>query len=116
MVDYRIWFDRYQRYKATVDLIQELAGSDSLETLDVDGHDDLLDTLLPGHRVKLWTEHVLSTSGGLPLEDRAVDVALALDVLEHVAPAERPFFINELARACKLACIFAFPIASASVV
>jgi len=116
MVDYRIWFDRFQRYRATVDLIQGLAGSNSLEILDVGGYDHFLSTLLPGHRVKLWTEHVLSSSHGLPLEDKAVDVALALDVLEHVAPDERPFFISELARVCRLACIFAFPIASASAV
>ncbi len=48
------------------------------------------------------------------MADKEVDVAVALDVLEHIPPPEREFFIGELARLSRLSCIFAFPIASAA--
>jgi len=114
MDEYRIWFDRYQRFKAAADLIEDLAGPQSLSILDVGSLDNAFALFLPRHRLKPWNDLILSSTGGLPLPDKAVDVVVALDVLEHVPAPERPFFIGELARTSKLASIFAFPIASAA--
>jgi len=76
--------------------------------------DNAFALFLPRHRLKPWNDPVLSSTGGLLLPDKAVDVAVALDVLEHVPSPERPLFITELARVSSLASIFAFPIASAA--
>jgi len=114
MDEYNIWFDRYQRFKATADLIEDLAGPQSFSILDVGSLDDAFALFLPRHLVKPWNDAVLSSTGGLPLPDKAVDVAVALDVLEHVPPLERPFFISELVRVSKQACVFAFPITGAA--
>jgi len=114
MDPYNIWFDRYQRFKATADLIEDLAGPQSLSILDVGSLDNAFALFLPRHRVKPWNDLILSSAGGLPLPDQAFDVAVALDVLEHVPPPERPFFMGELVRISRRACVFAFPIASAA--
>ena len=114
MDKYKIWFDRYQRFKATADLIEDLAGPQSLSILDVGSLGNAFALFLPRHQLKPWNDLVLSSTGGLPLPDKGVDVAVALNVLEHVPSPERPFFIGELARISKLASVFAFPIASAA--
>jgi hypothetical protein len=93
-----------------------LAGPQKLTILDVGGLDNIFSIFVPRHRVKPWNEPVLSSSGGLHLADQEVDVGVALDVLEHVPRPERDFFIGELARVSRLACVFAFPIASAAAV
>ncbi len=114
MKEYRLWFDRFQRFKATADLIEELGGPPTMEVLDVGSFDNAFSLFLPRHRVKPWNELILSSTGGLTIPPKTVDVAVALDVLEHIPPQERNFFISELARVSRLACIFAFPIASAA--
>jgi len=116
MDPYNIGFDRYQRFKATADLLEDLAGPQSLSILDVGSLDNTFALFLPRHQVQPWNDHILSSTGGLPLPDKTFDVAVALDVLEHIPPPERPFFMGELARISKLACVFAFPIASAALV
>jgi hypothetical protein len=113
-IEKQLGFDRYQRFKATADLIEDLAGTQRLHILDVGSHDDSFSPFLPRHRVRPWSGLVLSSNGGLPLADKEVDVSVALDVLEHIPPPERAFFIGELARVSRRACIFAFPIAGAA--
>lgn len=113
-IEYRIGFDRFQRFKATADLIEELAGSRTLTILDVGSHDNTFALFLPRHQVKPWNGLIRSSTGGLPLSARSVDVAVALDVLEHIPPSERPFFIEELVRVSGFASVFSFPIASAA--
>jgi hypothetical protein len=109
-----IGFDRYQRFQATAELIAGLAQGRSLSILDVGGLDNALAAFLPGHDLRPWGEKVLSSGGGLRLPDRSQDVVVALDVLEHVPPAERRYFLAELARVCRLACLVGFPIKAAA--
>jgi len=110
-----IGFDRYQRFQATAELIAELAQGRRLSILDVGGFDNALAAFLAGHDLQPWPHKVLSASGGLRLPGRSQDVVVALDVLEHVPPGERRYFISELARVCRLACVVGFPIKSAAV-
>jgi hypothetical protein len=110
----KIGFDRYQRFQATAELITGLAQGRSLRILDVGGLDNALAAFLPGHDLRPWGEQVLSGGGGLSLPDRSQDVVVALDVLEHVPPAERRYFLSELARVCRLACLVGFPIKAAA--
>lgn len=50
----------------------------------------------------------------LPFADRAFDVVLALDVLEHIPPADRPRVMGELARTARRRLIVACPTGSAA--
>ncbi|MBI4799195.1 MAG: class I SAM-dependent methyltransferase [Desulfarculus sp.] len=109
-------FDRYQRFAATAELIRQVAneaGGRRLSILDVGGFDNALAAFLPGHDLTPWGEKVLSGGGGLRLPDASQDVVVALDVLEHVPPGERRFFISELARVCRLALLVGFPVKAA---
>lgn len=107
-------FDRFQRFQATAELIAGLASGQRLSILDVGGFDNALAPFLPEHDLRPWGEKVLSSGGGLSLPDGSQDVVVALDVLEHVPPSERRYFISELARVCRLAAIIAFPVAAAA--
>lgn len=109
-----IEFDRYQRFKAVARLVEELAGSRRLEILDVGSLDNAFAGFVSRHQVRPWDQHISSEQGGLPLPDGSMDMAVALDVLEHVAPDQRRFFISEVARVSRLASIIAFPIAAAA--
>src|SRR5262249_19817238 len=51
-----------------------------------------------------------------PFRDRAVDVVLALDVLEHVLPPRRPAFVAELLRVAARAVVIAAPFDSPDVI
>ena len=102
-------FDRYQRFRAAAGMIQELAPAGGLEVLDVGPFDAAFAAFLPGCRVTACPHIVRPPDQGLPLADGAVDVTCALDVLEHVAPDEREFFLAELARAASRAVVLGFP-------
>ncbi len=52
----------------------------------------------------------------LPFEDGAFDVAVAIEVLEHVPPAQRPSLIRELQRVSRLATIVCCPVNTPEVV
>ncbi len=106
-------FDRFQRFQATAELIAGLASGQRLSILDVGGFDNALAPFLPEHDLRPWGEKVLSCGGGLSLPDGSQDVVVALDVLEHVPPGERRFFLAELGRVCRLACVVGFPIKTA---
>ncbi|MFH1059591.1 MAG: class I SAM-dependent methyltransferase [Pseudomonadota bacterium] len=109
----QLGFDRFQRFQATAELISELAQGRRLDILDVGGLDQALADFLPGHAYRPWPHKVLSHSGGLALPARSQDVVVALDVLEHVPPGQRRYFLGELARVCRLALVVGFPIKTA---
>jgi hypothetical protein len=106
-------FDRYQRFQAAAELIQGLAGGRRLSVLDVGGFDNAFAAFLPGHDFAPWSGEVRQASGGLDLPDSSRDVVCALDVLEHVAPGERRYFIAELARVADMALVLCFPVKAA---
>ena len=91
-------FDRYQRFRAAADLVEEVAGSRRLEILEVGGFDDRFRWFVPRHDLSSYDGLISRAEGGLGLPDSSCQVVVALDVLEHVAPGDRPFFLAELAR------------------
>jgi len=108
------YFDRYQRYKAAADMIYDLHGrSPGLKILDIGSLDNTFAAFLPEHTVMPYDQVIDSVQGGVPYNDKHFDMAVALDVLEHVPPDERAFFILEISRVSRLGFILAFPIASA---
>ncbi|MFZ5585551.1 MAG: hypothetical protein ACOZHQ_06450 [Thermodesulfobacteriota bacterium] len=106
-------FDRYQRFRAAAGLINGLAQGRGLAILDVGPFDDAFAAFLPGHRVQ-GHSGLVRPGSGLPMADGVAEVVCALDVLEHVAPPERAFFLAELARVASLAVVLGFPIAPAA--
>ncbi len=110
----QLGFDRYQRFRAAAELIDQLAAGRSLGVLDVGGFDNALAAFLPAHDLRPWPGLVRPESGGLGLPEASQDVVVALDVLEHVPPAERRFFLGELARVSRLALVVGFPVAAAA--
>ena len=105
----QLGFDRYQRFRAAAELIRDLAPEGGLEVLDVGTFDAALADFLPGYRVTPCDNLIRPPDQGLPLADGAVPVVCALDVLEHVAPSERGFFLAELARVASRAVVLGFP-------
>ncbi|MCA1906451.1 MAG: hypothetical protein LDL11_07675 [Desulfarculus sp.] len=105
----QIGFDRYQRFRAAADLIRGLALPPGQEVLDVGSHDAAFAAFLPDHRVIACEQIIRPPDQGLQWAEGAVPVVCALDVLEHVAPAERGFFLAELARVASRAVVLGFP-------
>ena len=52
---------------------------------------------------------VLGDARGLPFPDRAFDAVLALDVLEHIPPVDRPQVLRELVRVARKRVVVACP-------
>ena len=93
---------------AAAEIIEELAQGRRLIVLDVGGFDNAFADFLPGHEVIPYTGHI-TAEAPLHRPDGSMDVAVALDVLEHVPPEDRRFFLGELARVSRLACVVGFP-------
>lgn len=108
------YFDRYQRFRAAADLLARSVGTDQgLDILDVGAFDEALSLFLPGCAVTAHEEHVLP---GAPIAhpDNAFDVAVAMDVLEHMEHGNRPFLISELNRVSRRGFVLGFPTSGAA--
>lgn len=117
MPDAAVYFDRHQRFEAAAratDRLAALACAPRLRLLDVGPHDEALNAYLDGHDLEPHGGLVGRGHGPLPHHDAAYDAALALDVLEHVASADRAFFLAELARVARLGLVLAFPVQQAA--
>ena len=109
-----LYFDRFQRFRLAAELLGGLLGSAPGATvLDVGGHDAAFAAFLPGCAVHAY-DGMVTRGAGLPLADGAVDAAAALDVLEHVAPADRTFLLAELARVSRRGFVLCFPAPAAA--
>lgn len=108
-------FDQYERYALTAQLVHRLwpATRRPLRVLDVGGNSSPLKHLLPGDEVTLadieppgslkglpllFDRYVQASGAALPFADGTFDVVAAHDTLEHVPPAFREPFLQELAR------------------
>ncbi len=108
------YFDRYQRFKASSDLLARALGTDQgLSILDVGTFDKALSMFLPGCAVTAYEKHIRPES---PIDHprNAFDVVVALDVLEHMAPEHRPFLLSDLDRVSRLGFVLGFPTARAA--
>lgn len=108
------YFDRFQRFRAAAELVCGFAkGGRRLSVLDVGSLDNAFGGFLPGHAV-VPCEARIAPGSPAPFADASFDVCVALDVIEHVAPGERAFFIGELARVAGQGLVLAFPVAQAA--
>ena len=106
-------FDRYQRFRAVADLIRGLQQK-SLTILDVGGDDGALGRFLHGHHYTC-VDLIQGVDGSaLPYPDRAFDVVVSIDVLEHVPPARRQRFISEMIRVARRRIYLATPLATSA--
>ena len=113
--------DIYQRYSFLAKLTDILAGdgSGALTLLDVGSGPVALTKAFVSPRFDIVRADAgqcddpsivqLQPGEPLPFEDAAFDVAVAIEVLEHVPPAERPFLIRELQRVSRQATIVCCP-------
>lgn len=103
-----VYFDRYQRFKAAAELLAEMLPGQRLDLLDIGGFDDAFRAFVPDHRFTAFSG-LISPGNKAPFAAGAFDVSIALDVLEHVAPGDRQFFLAEIARVARLGCLVSFP-------
>ena len=120
--------DIYQRYSFLARLTDILSGEGSgpLTLLDVGSGPVALTGAFVSPRFDVVRADVsqfddpsivlLHPGEPLPFEDAAFDVAVALEVLEHVPPAERPSLIRELQRVSRQATIVCCPIDTPEIV
>ncbi len=116
-------FDLYERYSLLAGLVKSLA-PDARTLLDVGGamaadagHLGWVGDFLPGLDARSvdtrWLDLPrhgrLLPGASLPFEDRAIDVVCSLDVLEHVEPTQRKFWLEELWRVTRGLLVVAAP-------
>lgn len=106
------YFDRYQRFRAAAAALDRLADGRSLTVLDVGGFDDAFAAFAPHHRITPYAGIIAPEAPAEPA-DGAFDAVVALDVLEHVPPKHRGFFLAELARVAGVGVVLAHPVAAA---
>ena len=105
---YRMTFDQLQRYRLAAELIEFLRDKKPLLILDAGSREGFLRTFLPEDMIVNLDRTTFSINNfihgnilELPYPDGALDVTLALDVLEHVPSAQRTTLLNEMARVTK---------------
>ena len=120
--------DIYQRYSFLARLTDILCGdgSGALTLLDVGSGPVAVTEAFVSPRFDIVRADVsqfddpsivlLHPGEPLPFEDAAFDVAVAIEVLEHVPPAQRPSLIRELQRVSRQATIVCCPIDTPEVV
>jgi hypothetical protein len=120
--------DIYQRYSFLARLIDILTGdgSGALTLLDVGSGPVALTRAFVSPRFDIVRADAgqfddpsivrLQPGEPLPFEDAAFDVAVAIEVLEHVPPAQRPILIRELQRVSRQATIVCCPVDTPEVV
>jgi hypothetical protein len=124
-------FDCYQRYTALKSVL-DAAYADAPETaavsvLDVGSGSTTLSRDFLGGRYRITRSDVnidtatatdlvsLQPGQPLPFGDRSYQAVIAMDVLEHVRPAERALFVRECIRVSRDVCILAVPTAEQAV-
>lgn len=108
-------FDQYQRYRLIQEVIDALRWEPRLRVLDVGGSPATLKRFMLADHVIVAD---IADQGGLdiyadglrlPFKDRAFDIAVSSDTLEHIPPMHRETFISELARVGSEAVIIGAP-------
>ena len=107
-----ISFDRYQRFRAVAELVNAVAGG-GLEVLNVCDEDDWFGRFIPNHTVVSVNKDRDVEAANLPFADRSFDVAVSIDILEHLPREIRGRFVAELNRVSRQRVIVAAPFAEA---
>lgn len=117
-----IQFDQFARYMILSEIVESLFDDQKLSIVDIGaGPSRLTECFLQERIGSLAVTDVegfdrndltiVSPGQPLPFEDERFDVAIAMDVLEHVVPEQRSEFIREAIRVASLT-IIATPIGS----
>ena len=126
LTDYQ--FDLHARYRALSEvLVAALPGEGPRRLLDVGaGPSRLTAAFLPAGWAEIVrtdvesfddpTIGVVPPGAPLPFDDGAFDAVVAMDVLEHVEPAQRAGFVRECARVASGVAVLAAPIGDPAVV
>ncbi len=102
-------WDRYVRLNAAAEAILRLTTSGA-SILDVGGFDGALALFLAQYEVDLIDPATTGASlQQAPVLDQSYDVAVAVDVLEHIEPAQREQSLGELARIARRYVILNYP-------
>lgn len=111
-------FDQYQRYRLSADLITILAPSErNPKILELGAADSGLSLFLDEKYSVITSDidrsdtslNVVANSLQLPFKEKAFDLALAVDVLEHIAAQDRPAFVNRICAASNKFLVLGFP-------
>lgn len=109
-------FDAYQRYETVRQLLKWLLPEAGACILDVGGYPAPMRTVLPEHRwvvcdplVDTPGDQVQGSAWQLPFADKAFEVSVSLDVLEHIAPEHRTEVLSEMARVSRRGLVISFP-------
>ncbi len=113
-------FDQYQRYRIVSDAVEALrAAKTPFTILEVGGSPGQLLNFLPEDNIILLDEvsskeqnFIRGDGAALPFADKAFDITISVDVLEHIAPKRREAFISELKRVSKSYVLIAAPFKS----
>ncbi|MEK7540565.1 MAG: glycosyltransferase, partial [Patescibacteria group bacterium] len=121
----RLEFDLYSRHHIITQAVRALAGEKSLQLLDAGGRSGLIQTFMPEQdltvvdirepetdsdkKLKKQNKYFLGSVLQMPLPDRSVDLALSLEMLEHMTAEERPRALAEMLRVSRMGIIFSFP-------
>jgi len=108
---YLLPWDRFMRLKVTSDHLRRLIGEgEPVRVLDVGGYDGALALFLSPHQVDLIDPATTGGSGlQIPAPDRAYDVVVSIDAIEHLPAGDRAPLLKELARVAKELCLINFP-------
>lgn len=108
-------FDSWQRCE-TVRHLLNWALPDPGKVLDVGGYPGRLKGMIPQHdwvicdlRVDAPGDQMRGNAVHLPIRDQSFDMAVSLDVLEHIEPADRPAVLQEMIRVSRMGLIVTFP-------
>ncbi|MFN7975530.1 MAG: methyltransferase domain-containing protein [Acidobacteriota bacterium] len=109
-------FDQFERYRAVGAILERLLPRGA-RVLDVGGEPGLLEDFLEGAAITVLNRTVApfapraarGDGAALPFRSGTFDAAIACDALEHVSPAKRTAFVDELLRVASRTVVIASP-------
>lgn len=121
----RLEFDLYSRHHIITQAVRALAGDKPLHLVDAGGRSGLIQTFMPEQdltvvdirepetesdkKLKEQNKYFLGSVLNMPLPDKSVDLALSLEMLEHMTAEERPRALREMLRVSRMGIVFSFP-------
>ncbi|MFH1038452.1 MAG: class I SAM-dependent methyltransferase, partial [PVC group bacterium] len=112
-------FDQLQRYRLGGEMIDAVRDRKVFRILDAGSREGFLRSYLPEDRIVNLDRGIFSGDGflrgdalSLPFPDQAFDVAVNIDVLEHLSPPDRPGLLSEMDRVSRRAFIVGAPFQS----
>ncbi|RJP34958.1 MAG: class I SAM-dependent methyltransferase [Candidatus Omnitrophota bacterium] len=109
-------FDAWQRCETIKHFINWRLPDPDGHLLDIGGYPGRMRAMMPQHRwvicdplVDAAGEQLRGSATALPFADGAFDLAVSLDVLEHIPPEERFAAVEEMVRVSRIGIVISFP-------